>query len=954
MGLFGPPDIAKLEAKRDVNGLIKALGYQKDWSVRRAAAEALGKIGDAGAVEPLVEALKDGDKNVRAAAVKALGEIGDPRAIEPLVAVWRASVGALPEAATVALGKIGDPRAVEPLVAALPHPAAKAALGTIGAPAVPGLVAALRDGNPRVRRAAAEVLADVGTPDNTDLRVRHAIAMEDWDKVVAMGEPAIALLELALADKDLGDEVRAAAARSLGKIGDPHAAGPLVAALRDDRQPVRAASAAALTKLGVPSDPVAQLWHAVALERWDEARAMGVTGQRVLASALGARDPASRRVAAEALGEIGDAHAIKWLVPALEDSDWNVRAAAAEALGKIGDPSAVEPLMAALRLGQNSSLQEAAAGALGRIADPRAVQPLTAALEAALEAERKRMGLGLDLLQAALKGWLWNSALRQALVDALGEIGDPGAVRALQAAMMTDEDGDVCQAAARALGKIGTEKAVWPLVEALTHRESNVRRTAVEALVKIGQPAVGQLTNSVRCRGEREQAAVKVLIQIGQPAVEELGNQLLDRNTLSAFSVEPIPEILRRIGGARAAAFLVKASAIAPHLDTRKGAWASLVAMGKPAVEPLEAALTDENRDVREMAAKALGKIGDPGTVGPLAAALRDGWRPVRRASADALTKLGVPADPVARVWYAVELERWDEAKAMGTAAVEVLVSALGERDRGLRWAAANALGEIRDPAAVGPLVEALTDVEKRIRKEAARSLGEIGDPGATEGLTTALTDESIEVCSAAAEALGRIGAQNSSRSVEVLVRALTNREAKLRRSAAFVLGEMRVHSAIDPLVAAMTDKDIEVRATAAKALGSFSDPRAVNALVAAIGDAPITREASLALHDIGTPAVEPLLVALRNADKQRLPAVAGVLLMLYNNRLIGQEERRLILSEAPRMRHLAHGDFEDRHQDSRDNHVDCALTPHVDEGGEHTDVRGMHTDYGLKLPPEW
>ena len=52
------PNIAKLQAKADVRGLIKALRH-KDTTVRRNAAEALRKLGDA-AVEPLLAALGDG------------------------------------------------------------------------------------------------------------------------------------------------------------------------------------------------------------------------------------------------------------------------------------------------------------------------------------------------------------------------------------------------------------------------------------------------------------------------------------------------------------------------------------------------------------------------------------------------------------------------------------------------------------------------------------------------------------------------------------------------------------------------------------------------------------------------------------------------------------------------------------------------------------------------------
>ena len=64
-----------MKAKKDVKGLIKALKYKKDVFVRREAAEVLGKIGDARAVEPLTKALKDKDWNVQEAAKEALDKI---------------------------------------------------------------------------------------------------------------------------------------------------------------------------------------------------------------------------------------------------------------------------------------------------------------------------------------------------------------------------------------------------------------------------------------------------------------------------------------------------------------------------------------------------------------------------------------------------------------------------------------------------------------------------------------------------------------------------------------------------------------------------------------------------------------------------------------------------------------------------------------------------------------
>ena len=89
--LFGPPNVEKLEEKRDVEGLIKALQYKEDKNVRWKAAEALRKRGDDRAVEPLILALKDDDGHVREETVAALrevvilGKIGDERRVKERV-----------------------------------------------------------------------------------------------------------------------------------------------------------------------------------------------------------------------------------------------------------------------------------------------------------------------------------------------------------------------------------------------------------------------------------------------------------------------------------------------------------------------------------------------------------------------------------------------------------------------------------------------------------------------------------------------------------------------------------------------------------------------------------------------------------------------------------------------------------------------------------------------------
>ena len=122
--------IAKLAEYGDpaVEMLIKGL-RKRDAGVRCGCAEALGKIGNTRAVEPLIKKLGDrGEYQVRegltvvfaqtvaTSCADALGDIGDARAVEPLIELLTDRDPAHREAAMWALGKIGDARAIRPLI----------------------------------------------------------------------------------------------------------------------------------------------------------------------------------------------------------------------------------------------------------------------------------------------------------------------------------------------------------------------------------------------------------------------------------------------------------------------------------------------------------------------------------------------------------------------------------------------------------------------------------------------------------------------------------------------------------------------------------------------------------------------------------------------------------------------------------------------------------------------
>ncbi len=123
------PNIEKMKAERDIEGLIEALKHE--WSsIRAKAIEALGEIRDERAVEPLTKALWDKDEqlSIQWKAAEALGKIGHAGAVKTLI--YRLGLGqrstvlaeryeSVRAGAAEALGKIGDARAVEPLILAL-------------------------------------------------------------------------------------------------------------------------------------------------------------------------------------------------------------------------------------------------------------------------------------------------------------------------------------------------------------------------------------------------------------------------------------------------------------------------------------------------------------------------------------------------------------------------------------------------------------------------------------------------------------------------------------------------------------------------------------------------------------------------------------------------------------------------------------------------------------------
>jgi HEAT repeat protein len=185
-----------------------------------------------------------------------------------------------------------------------------------------------------------------------------------------------------------------------------------------------------------------------------------------------------------------------------------------------------------------------------------------------------------------------------------------------------------------------------------------------------------------------------------------------------------------------------------------------------PAVPDLCRLLTDRDPDVRVVAVRALGRIGEPSAAWRIIASLdRPGPVPSLLAT-DALVQLGREAEvvlsaaldhPQARV-RAVCLDALGLLGATG--AVHRMAKVLREDTvPDVRAAAAVNLGRLGSRTAVKPLTEALDPARPpALRAAAARALGDLGTPSAVPALTGLLDDGEFQVAHEAAHGLRRLG----------------------------------------------------------------------------------------------------------------------------------------------------------------------------------------------------
>ena len=314
------------------------------------------------------------------------------------------------------------------------------------------------------------------------------------------------------------------------------------------------------------------------------------------------RDPSVRAEAALALGKIRDQYLFARIIPrlknALYDPVVNVRTAAAWALGEVGNSSVLPDLYRAIKE-REPAVRKEVAMALGKIESADAIPELCEALN--------------DLDKSVRKAAAW----------ALGQIKHrPTAIPHLtNIARNIRESIAVRQVAINSLGDLGYTDAVPSLLDLLCDNNDTISKTAALALNKVQgfkkAPAsfikadtLSKLRNALHTNSDEDALCTIawILGYVRDPAtIPDLHQALYDNDEMSVC--EALANALVRFGhGAERS--MVDVLINGPTATGRKVIASRLGLLETDnAVDALELALSDPEREVQRSAWAALKKI---------------------------------------------------------------------------------------------------------------------------------------------------------------------------------------------------------------------------------------------------------------------------------------------------------------------------------------------------------
>jgi HEAT repeat protein len=644
-------------------------------------------------------ALSSPDPEVRRRAARELGELEPTLAAAGLLTLlgdedWRVRK----EAVVVVQGLAPEPNLLAVLVGALApsdnvglRNATVEALGAFGADAVDAIAAALRELDADGKKLAAEALAKTG--QSTALPVLRGLLKDPDVNVCVAAVEAIA---------------------ALGIGGALEVVPALLACLDAPEEFTRLAALDGLRALGVhlPWERLARLRDAETLEQAVLA-SVGRSGDtRAAAPLISALPHARGGTLVETLRSVVDlarsghapARALKVEASGLDvETRQRLIELASSTEGREGRGVA---LLALGALGVQ--------GAAGHVLDALGDELLQGAAEEALD------WLGPLAVAPLIERGNQSSPLgRAACIEIAARLADDqgaGAVRAEALSALGDPASEVVRAALGALSMVGDQTCLEPVAALLASSTTPaVHRAAETSLAVLGarfSEGARELARRARPASPEAHAAL-VLIRVLGPPVR--GSLEADVDFLAAALTSASPAM-------------------------RRSALPALAAVGGAlAVEPIALALTDEEREVRLAAVRALGRL--------------------RSSEGEAL---GVPqlvalaeraVDDEMNIAALLALGETSDARAL-----PILRPLVRSGDPKAAVAAIEALGAFAESRRIEALIDGLSHPASEVVKAAVRALGESSDARVLAHLAVSLDHEAWDVRRLAADVLGRYG----------------------------------------------------------------------------------------------------------------------------------------------------------------------------------------------------
>jgi HEAT repeat protein len=677
---------------------------------------------------------------------------------------------------------------------------------------------------------------------------------------------------------------------------------PILNALRDNDPSIREAAAAFLKQLGKHS------------KQWREQ----TTVVPDLIKALNDNNPRIRCEAAKALAFFRDNRAISPLIKSLHDRSPWVRLEAASSLGILRSRKAVSPLLELFRDDsdwRNKFVQREALFAIRKIdyREPKLLPWLIKKFDDEYLKVEIIKALGefhtveaKNLLFKATKDS--NEHIRSLALSVIANLPATATKSAVKEqepktdlfiTSLKDPSTGVRANAVRALGEIGDDRAIEPLIGALNDTHSNVQMKTLEALGKfkdqkiLGEiiPFLGSKDQQLRNVAEKSfiavakrtaQARVYVYRKDGVRYIAESRNQVPKGINYSELMIHPdtAEKLIHALNTFDFKTGILKVlvkfedDRIEPHLinlledaspQVRTRAISQLYHHAqKPTVPHLIEALKDKDNGVRKEAARILGYLKDKRAVQPLLESLNDTNVRVREASATALGQLG-------------------DKKT-----INPLIERLNDSNDNVRGAALSSLVNFDDPRIVELTIKMFKDESRHVRRCAVWNIKKKPDKRAVESLILLLSDPDSDIPCLAAQALGDIG---DKRAVVPLIKALNDLDQSrpfrgdkhLRDAAAQALGKIGDERAVPHLLRALDDK--QIAASAIKALGTFEDPRVIPALSKTVGTQPkLFFVATQALENYGCSEVANNLIKCVSHEDTEIKRGAILLLGKFGN----------------------------------------------------------------------